>query len=345
MSAQGLSLQGIHKSYAGVEALGDIHIDIQAGEFFTLLGPSGCGKTTLLRIIAGFEVPDRGKVVLHGNDISGRSAMQRPVNTVFQSYALFPHLNVYENVAFGLRSKKVSGPEVDRRVKNALEMLRLSEFSKRFSHQMSGGQQQRVALARALVNEPEVLLLDEPLSALDAKLRTEVQVELRRLQHQLGTTFILVTHDQDEAMSVSDRIAVMRKGAVEQVGVPREVYATPRSRFVAEFLGLANLIQAKIEDRTATTSFGRLHLSNAPSWQEGLLVIRPESVQLCEDPPLVNTFPSKVRDVVYRGSYLEVWLDREDLRVRTPPHQHLTVGQDIYVHFPREALVPLEASS
>ncbi|GGJ29960.1 ABC transporter ATP-binding protein [Deinococcus roseus] len=345
MSVQGLRLQDINKSFAGVEALGNINLDIQSGEFFTLLGPSGCGKTTLLRIIAGFEIPDRGQVLLHGQDISQKSAMQRPVNTVFQSYALFPHLNVYENVAFGLRSKRVSGPEVDRRVKNALEMLRLTEFAQRHSHQMSGGQQQRVALARALVNEPEVLLLDEPLSALDAKLRTEVQVELRRLQHQLGTTFILVTHDQDEAMSVSDRIAVMRRGAVEQVGVPREVYATPKSRFVAEFLGLANVIQAKIEQKTATTAFGRLQLDSIPAWKDGMLVIRPERVQLCEDPPLVNTFPSKVRDVVYRGSYLEVWLDREDLRVRTPPHQHLSVGQDIYVHFPAEALVPLEVTS
>lgn len=345
MSAQGLRLQNIHKTFSGVEALGNIELDIQAGEFFTLLGPSGCGKTTLLRIIAGFEVPDRGQVLLHGQDISQKSAMQRPVNTVFQSYALFPHLNVFENVAFGLRSKRISNSEVDRRVKNALEMLRLGEFAKRFSHQMSGGQQQRVALARALVNEPEVLLLDEPLSALDAKLRTEVQVELRRLQHQLGTTFILVTHDQDEAMSVSDRIAVMRKGAIEQVGVPRAVYATPKSRFVAEFLGLANLIQAKVDQTTATTPFGRLHLSNPPSWQEGMLVIRPERVQLCEDPPPVNTFPSKVRDVVYRGSYLEVWLDREDLRVRTPPHQNLSVGQEIYVHFPQDALIPLEVTS
>ena len=241
----GLALKGIDKSFGEVQALKDVSLDVCEGEFFTLLGPSGCGKTTLLRIIAGLELSDRGEVILGGEDITTLPATKRQVNTVFQSYALFPHLTIFENVAFGLRSRKYPKHEVENRVSKRLEMLGLQEMSDRHPHQLSGGQQQRVALARALVNEPKVLLLDEPMSALDAKLRAQVQVELRRLQRKLGQTFILVTHDQSEAMVVSDRIAVMNQGKIIQFGSPKEVYEQPKTRFVAEFLGAANLLQGR----------------------------------------------------------------------------------------------------
>ena len=217
---KGLSLKNINKSYGSVRAVKNISIDIHSGEFFTLLGPSGCGKTTLLRIIAGLELTDSGSAVLEGEDITRLPAIKRHINTVFQSYALFPHLNVSENIAFGLRSRKIAEDEIRTRVGKALDMLELGPLADRLPTQLSGGQKQRVALARALVNEPKVLLLDEPMSALDAKLRTQVQIELRRLQQKLGQTFILVTHDQDEALVVSDRMAVMRDGEIVQFGDP-----------------------------------------------------------------------------------------------------------------------------
>ncbi|MBA3710681.1 MAG: ATP-binding cassette domain-containing protein [Planctomycetes bacterium] len=239
-----LRVQGVDKRFGTTEVLRDAEVDVRPGEFVTLLGPSGCGKTTLLRIVAGFELPDRGSVVLDGVDITRLPANRRPVNTVFQSYALFPHLSVFENVAFGLRARGVAEAEVVARVGEAMDLLRFAELRDRRPHQLSGGQRQRVALARALVNRPDVLLLDEPMSALDARLRAEVQLELKRLQRRLGTTFVLVTHDQDEAMVVSDRILLMHGGRIVQAGAPREVYERPRTRFVAEFLGAANLIAA-----------------------------------------------------------------------------------------------------
>jgi spermidine/putrescine transport system ATP-binding protein len=230
-----------------VVAVDDLTIDIPNGEFFTMLGPSGCGKTTTLRMIAGFENPTSGEIFIGGKPVSRTPPNKRPVNTVFQNYALFPHLTVGKNVAFGLRLKRIPREEIRERVKEALEMVRLPSVEDRRPNQLSGGQQQRVALARALVNEPAVLLLDEPLGALDLKLRKEVQIELKQLQINLGITFIYVTHDQEEALTMSDRIAVMHHGVVQQAGKPREIYESPVNRFVADFIGETNFVSGVVE--------------------------------------------------------------------------------------------------
>ena len=242
-------LERVSKDFGETVAVDDLSLDIAEGEFFSLLGPSGCGKTTTLRMIGGFEEPTRGTIYLGGRDVTDLPAYKRDVNTVFQSYALFPHLNVYENVAFGLRRKKVHGDDVKTRVGEALRLVDLVGFDKRRPAQMSGGQQQRVALARALVNHPKVLLLDEPLGALDLKLRKHMQLELKRIQEEVGITFIYVTHDQEEAMTMSDRLAVMRLGKIEQIGPPEDVYERPQTEFVASFLGASNLLGGELKDR------------------------------------------------------------------------------------------------
>jgi spermidine/putrescine transport system ATP-binding protein len=333
-----LGSHGICKSFDDVQVLHDITFSVNVGEFVTLLGPSGCGKTTLLRIIAGLELPDRGRVVLCGTEVTGLPANRRPVNTVFQNYALFPHLSVYDNVAFGLRSRRFSQSNVDDRVGQVLAMLQLDAFAKRYSHQLSGGQKQRVALARALVNEPEVLLLDEPMSALDAKLRSELQIELRQLQKKLGKTFILVTHDQDEAMTVSDRIIVMRDGRIVQTGTPSEVYERPVNRFVAEFLGSANLIPASIANGRVETALGPMVVRPSPNWQRGTLAIRPERIRICTHRPEVNAVSGRVREVIYRGDHLDVFLDPGLLRVRTAPTMPLRGGQQVWLELSPEHL-------
>ncbi|WP_040779893.1 ABC transporter ATP-binding protein [Calidithermus timidus] len=337
-----LAVENLVKRFGEVTALGGVSLEIKAGEFFTLLGPSGCGKTTLLRIIAGFELPSSGCVRLGGEDITAMPANRRPVNTVFQSYALFPHLSVFENVAFGLRSRGFPQAEVHKRVETVMGMLQIERFMARYPHQLSGGQKQRVAMARALVNEPQVLLLDEPMSALDAKLRAEVQVGLRRLQRSLGTTFILVTHDQDEAMTVSDRIAVMREGQVIQVGTPEEVYARPRTCFVAEFLGAANLIPASRNGSGVRTALGYLELPTLPQWEEGNLAIRPERVEIVPEPRGSNCLRAQVREVVYRGSHQEAWLEPGGLRLRAAPYPPLRPGEEVVAHLPKDALVVLD---
>src|SRR5438067_8006010 len=228
-------------------AVDDLSLDIEEGEFFSMLGPSGCGKTTTLRMIGGFEEPSSGTVYLGGRDVTDLPAYRRDVNTVFQSYALFPHLNVFENVAFGLRRKRVDKTEVDRRVRESLALVDLPGFERRKPAQLSGGQQQRIALARALVNRPKLLLLDEPLGALDLKLRKQMQLELKRIQNEVGITFLYVTHDQEEAMTMSNRIAVMRHGRIEQIGAPEDVYEHPRTEFVAGFLGASNLLDGQLD--------------------------------------------------------------------------------------------------
>ncbi|TAL09096.1 MAG: polyamine ABC transporter ATP-binding protein, partial [Porticoccaceae bacterium] len=240
-----LSLRNIGKRYDGRAALDDLTLDILDGEFLTLLGPSGCGKTTLLRLIAGFELPDTGTIALAGADITAVPPERRPLNTVFQSYALFPHLSVFENIAYGLRREKRPKDEIAARVAEALAMVELGDFARRKPHQLSGGQQQRVAIARALIKRPRLLLLDEPLSALDYKLRRAMQIELKRLQRELGITFLFVTHDQEEALSMSDRIAVLCDGALQQLGTPRDIYERPANLFTARFIGEANLFPAR----------------------------------------------------------------------------------------------------
>src|SRR3954451_17044713 len=244
-----IGLVGVSKRFGTHAAVDDVTLEIAEGEFFSLLGPSGCGKTTTLRMVAGFELPDAGRIVLKGNDVTEVPANRRPVNMVFQQYVLFPHMSVYDNVAFGLKVKRVPRGEHGERVQEMLRVVSLEGLDRRRARQLSGGQQQRVALARALVNRPAALLLDEPLGALDLKLRKEMQLELKDLQSRTGTTFVYVTHDQEEAMTMSDRIAVMNGGVVEQLATPRELYQRPASAFVAGFIGTSNLISVRADRR------------------------------------------------------------------------------------------------
>jgi len=337
----GLKIENINKNFEEIVALSDVSLNIDSGEFFTLLGPSGCGKTTLLRIIAGLELPDTGKVFLDGEDITPLPARKRQVNTVFQSYALFPHLTIFENVAFGLRSRKFSESEVRKRVSKRLEMLGLEEMEKRRPDQLSGGQKQRVALARALVNEPEVLLLDEPMSALDAKLRTRVQLELRRLQQKLGRAFILVTHDQDEALVVSDHIAVMNGGKVVQSGTPIDVYDNPKTKFVAKFLGAANLIDCKTSGKGVETDIGFLHLKESPTWERGTVAIRPEWIRISKNKPDKNGVRGRIDEIIYRGADYDLTISPGDLRVRTHTYKYFRPGDKIWLALDPEELVIL----
>jgi putative spermidine/putrescine transport system ATP-binding protein len=282
-----IRLAGVRKLYGDVVAVDGIDLDIRRGEFFTLLGPSGSGKTTCLRMIAGFERPDAGRIELGGDDVSRLPPAERDVNTVFQDYALFPHMSVGENVAYGLKVKKVAKGERARRVEEALAMVRLEGYADRRPSQLSGGQRQRVALARALVNRPRVLLLDEPLGALDLKLRQQLQVELKRIQNEVGITFVYVTHDQDEALTMSDRIAVMDGGRVLQIGSPRDVYEEPESRFVAGFVGVSNLLELPVERSVGDVLTLKLGPDDAISGEHGggartgataIVTIRPERI-------------------------------------------------------------------
>jgi spermidine/putrescine transport system ATP-binding protein len=309
-----VSLVDLVKKFGEVSAVAGINVDMPSGEFFSMLGPSGCGKTTTLRMIAGFEQPTQGKILLDGHDMAFTPPHKRNVNTVFQNYALFPHLNVFDNVAFGLRRQRVGKGELRQRVGEALGLVQLNGFEKRKPGQMSGGQQQRVALARALVLKPAVLLLDEPLGALDAKLRKALQLELKSLQQQVGITFVYVTHDQEEALTMSDRIAVMADGRVEQVGPPQEVYEEPTTTFVADFLGVSNLmtVTAKGESngrcRVALGDF-ELHAGNGDISTTGdtRMVIRPERVRLePHESTGENRVPAMVERVVYLGNANQV---------------------------------------
>lgn len=328
-------ISNVSKSFGAVRVLRNVSLDIAPGEFVTLLGPSGCGKTTLLRILAGFETAGEGTVRLGDLDLIALPPQRRPINMVFQNYALFPHLTVERNIAFGLRARSLPETDVRRRVAEALEMLRLTDLAHRRPHELSGGQKQRVALSRALVNEPEILLLDEPLSALDAKLRTEVQLELRRLQRRLNQTFILVTHDQDEAMTVSDRIFVMNAGAIEQVGTPAGIYDHPRTRFVATFLGQANILSAtRLTSHSAETSYGIVNTSAEIPWQTGYLSIRPERVAIGAGPIQVT-----VAETTYRGDHYDL-LTTSGLRIRTL--SAFAPGASFPLAFPAEHIQVLE---
>src|ERR671931_45757 len=243
-----IAVEAVSKRFGKSRAVRGVSLAICQGEFFSLLGPSGCGKTTTLRMIAGFEVPDEGRILLEGRDVTSVLPSRRPVNMVFQQYALFPHMSIYDNVTFGLKVKGVPRKEHDGRVREILRVVELEGLERRRPRQLSGGQQQRVALARALVNRPAALLLDEPLGALDVKLRKQMQLELKRIQHELGTTFVYVTHDQEEALAMSDRIAVMNRGVVEQIGDPREIYERPQTAFVADFIGSLNALDFRVDD-------------------------------------------------------------------------------------------------
>ncbi len=340
----GLIITGINKRFGDVEALKDVDLEVRSGEFFTLLGPSGCGKTTLLRIIAGLELPDTGRVNLAGQDVTSLPATKRQVNTVFQSYALFPHLTIYENIAFGLRSRKFPDDEVKKRVNRRLEMLGIQDMKDRHPDQLSGGQKQRVALARALVNEPEILLLDEPMSALDAKLRAQVQEDLRRIQRRLKKTFLLVTHDQSEALVCSDRLAVMHEGRVVQFGTPQEVYDLPQTKFVAEFLGAANLIEGKKVPGGIQTSLGLLRLEKEPPWDRGMVAIRPEWIWIRQEQPETNGVRATVSEVIYRGTNFDLWLNPGPLRVRTSSYKNFKPGDQVWIELSPNELVILDGN-
>jgi len=360
MSSGDVRLVGLVKKYDDVVAVDGIDLEIAGGEFFSLLGPSGCGKTTTLRMIAGFEQPTEGRVVLNGVDVAATPPHRRSVNTVFQHYALFPHLSVYDNVAFGLRFKDLSKDEEGRKVGDALALVRMEGYEKRKPTQLSGGQQQRVALARALVLSPEVLLLDEPLGALDAKLRKALQIELKSLQETVGITFIYVTHDQEEALTMSDRLAVMSAGRVEQLGTPQEVYEAPASAYVADFLGVSNLMEVDVVGRTSA-GWIRVKLADnveliAAMGAEGItgtakMVIRPERVRVLEPAASgENHISASVERLVYMGPTVQlvVALSSGHRLLASIPNQGgrptFDGGDSISVHLPPESLRILASS-
>ena len=308
-----LQLTGLKKTYDQTDVLKDINLDIKHGEFITLLGPSGCGKTTLLRLIAGFEQPNAGAIYLDGIQMAGLPADKRPVNTVFQQYALFPHMSVAQNVAYGLKLKKVPKDEMNTRVREMLAMVQLEHLANRKPQDLSGGQQQRVAIARAVINRPKLLLLDEPLSALDHKLRLQMQSELKRLQRELGITFVFVTHDQEEALSMSDRIAVMKDGRFQQIGTPIEIYETPANLFTAKFIGETNLFRAEVKgvypdqpDRDGRVTNGRIEVEVCEAQaQDG-----PTTLRNLRRPDFAND--------VQVGDIVNLLLRPEDLRIYDP---------------------------
>lgn len=364
VDAVAIEARGLVRRFGTVEALAKVSLDIRKGEFFSLLGPSGCGKTTLLRIIAGLDIPDEGSLRIGGVDMADIPAHKRPVNTVFQSYALFPHMTVRDNVAFGLRMKRVPSPQLAERVDRVMALVQITELAARKPAQLSGGQKQRVALARALVNEPEVLLLDEPLGALDLKLRKQLQMELHQLQRRLGITFIYVTHDQDEALVMSDRIAVMNAGRIEQLDEAAELYEQPRTRFVAQFLGSCNLIEAIVEQVngkgfTARTDLGSLRFTDknrsgfGPKLHTGAiltLAIRPEKIHLAKRDELrfANCVRTNIEDLVYSGAETQYRLRAGDrllnavaLNARVG-HQGFHAGETVLCYLPEAALILLD---
>ena len=319
-----IELKGIKKSFGDTQVLRGVDLYIRKKEFLTLLGPSGCGKTTMLRIIGGFEFPDEGSVMFEGSDIAHVPPYKRRVNTVFQKYALFTHMNVRDNIAFGLKLKKMSKAEIDKRVGRMLELVNMEGYEKRSSDSLSGGQQQRIAIARALVNEPEVLLLDEPLGALDLKLRKSMQVELKAMQQELGITFIYVTHDQEEALTMSDTIAVMSGGRIHQIGDPKRIYDEPKNAFVADFIGESNILQGSMPEDNMVHMCGQ----NFPCVDEGFapneavdVVVRPEDIMVVGQD--VGMLKGTVESVIFKGVHYEMMIAAGGFRWKV----HSTVMQ------------------
>lgn len=317
-----LTIRGVSKDFSGSPVLRDFNLEIAHGEFITLLGPSGCGKTTLLRLVAGFEQPDSGEILLGDVNLLKLPPEHRKINTIFQSYALFPHMNVFENVAFGLRLQGVKKKELSERVERALADVKMNGFARRYPGQLSGGQQQRVAVARAVVNRPSVLLLDEPLSALDARLRRDLQLELKRIQRELGIAFILVTHDQEEALSMSDRVVVIEDGTIAQVGTPRQVYETPKTLYVAKFVGDTNLFPGRVAEQCAEGKFiisfqeQSLEVKTKRKLRAGQavqLVLRPEDLRLGDEIEQgMPVFRGAVVERSYRGATLDTIIRLEN---------------------------------
>lgn len=325
-----IKLQDITKSFDGEPVLQGINLEIHDNEFITLLGPSGCGKTTTLRIIGGFETPDSGSIYFDGREISDIPPYKRQVNTVFQRYALFPHLNVFENIAFGLRIKKVPDPQIREKVKQMLILVNLKGFEKRNISTLSGGQQQRVAIARALINEPRVLLLDEPLAALDLKLRKDMQNELKNIQQKTGITFIFVTHDQEEALSMSDTIVVMANGSIQQIGTPEKIYNEPTNAFVADFIGESNIVNG-IMIRDYEVSFAKQtfvceDFGFAPN-EPVDVVVRPEDIDIV--PVDESMLTGEVTSVTFKGDYYEIIVDIDNFKWMIETTDKVSVGQTI----------------
>jgi putative spermidine/putrescine transport system ATP-binding protein/spermidine/putrescine transport system ATP-binding protein len=343
-------LAAVRKSFGAVIAVDNVDLEIRRGTIFSLLGPSGCGKTTTLRLIAGFEQPDAGEVYIRGERVTSVPPYKRNFSMVFQSYALFPHLSVAENVAFGLRMRGASRGDRAKAVRDALDLVKLGPLADRYPRQLSGGQQQRVALARAIVVKPAVLLLDEPLGALDKMLREEMQIELRSLQQRLGITAVFVTHDQEEALTLSDRVAVMRNGVIEQIGAPREIYDRPRNEFVAGFLGASNFLDGSVvsrEDGLALVEMpgGRARLATgSPVGTRVRIAIRPERMRIVQ--PDRAGVPARIRDIVYRGPVTHFYLDSAGGPLMSYQQNagasDWSVGQDVRCAWDPESAVVLE---
>ena len=342
-----VKLEGFGKNYGKKEVIKDINLEVYEGEFLTLLGSSGCGKTTILRSISGLDIPTFGKIFIDGEDVTDLEPPKRKVNTIFQNYALFPLMTIYDNIAFGLRMKKVPEDEIKKRVNEMLELVHLQGYEKRFPKDLSGGEQQRVSLARGLINRPKVLLLDEPLSALDLKLRKMMQIELKMLQRKLGITFIYVTHDQDEALSMSDRIVVLKNGKIEQIDSPNDIYNKPNSLYVAEFIGDANTFITKVEK----TDNKYIYLENGMigningEYKKGDvvdIVIRPENIKISTSLKKYNSFTGMIKEMIYDGSSTKLIFKINNQMVKVVVYGNdkvYKVGQNIKLYWDIEDVV------
>jgi putrescine transport system ATP-binding protein len=358
-----IHLEGVSKDFRGTLAVDDVTLSIFQGEFFSLLGPSGCGKSTLLRMLAGFEMPSRGKIYIDGVDMTRRPAYDRPVNMMFQSYALFPHMTVEQNIAFGLKQERISKGEIRERVKDVLKLVQMEKFGARQPHQLSGGQRQRVALARSLVKRPKLLLLDEPLAALDKRLREQTQFELVNIQEEVGITFILVTHDQEEAMTMSSRLGVMDHGRMRQVGTPNEIYEYPHSEYVADFIGTINKFEGRVvederdhilvESEEAGCELYVSHSADAPVGAQVKVAIRPEKIMIATTPPEQKRNATKgiVKDIGYLGdvSIYHVELQGGKIVLATQPNlvrlaeRPVTWDDEVYLFWRAENSIVLTA--
>lgn len=339
-----VKLENFSKKYGDKEIINNIDLDVYEGEFLTLLGSSGCGKTTILRSISGLDYPTTGKVYIDGEDVTNLEPPKRQVNTIFQNYALFPLMTIEDNIAFGLKMKKIPKDEIKKRVNEMLELVHLTGYEKRKPKDLSGGEQQRVSIVRGLINNPKVLLLDEPLSALDLKLRKEMQIELKQLQRKLGITFIYVTHDQDEALSMSDRIVVLREGKIEQIGSPIEVYEEPNSLYVADFLGEANVFKGKITSKTNTkktiTTDNQKEINILTDIydvdDEINIVVRPENIKISKTEKKENCFPGKITELIYDGAFTKLLIksDKKTIKALLSGNDKLyNIGDEIYLYW------------
>jgi spermidine/putrescine transport system ATP-binding protein len=359
MTDVAVGLTNLRKTYGGLVAVDRVDVDIADGEFFSMIGPSGCGKTTTLRMISGLVEPTEGSITIHGRDVTTIRPHKRPVNTVFQQYALFPHMTIFENVAFGLRERKTPRAEIATRVGEMLELVDLGGRDKAKPAQLSGGQQQRVALARALVLKPEVLLLDEPLGALDLKLRKQLQLQLKRIQNDVGITFVYVTHDQEEAFSMSDRVAIMRGGRMEQLGTPRDAYQRPATEFVADFVGASNRRPGRVVEVESDGTYavevpglGRVRSSGVPGLTNGqtvAVIIRPEDVHIGPCPGEWTTLHGVVSDVAYLGPHVQcqVTVGNDTITLTADARETFTLGSEVEVGWAPSAawVLPLDATA